>query len=75
MASERVLALRISGRPEPEEAVRLVRSALQAETDWGVLEIELFPGGDETLVLAHPARGTYIDRRAAAFLAGMLDRY
>ena len=74
MAWDRVLALRLPGRPAPEEAARQVRSVLSGKADWGVLEIELFPGGEETLVLAHPARGTYIDRRAAAFLAGMLGR-
>ena len=72
MTSERVLALRLPGRPEPEEAERQVRQALAGEADWGVLEIELFPGGEETLALVHPARGTYIDARAAAFLAGRL---
>ena len=74
MTSKRVLALRLPGRPAPEEAEKQVRSALAAEADWGVLEIELFPGGEETLVLAHPARGTYIDARAAAVLAGLLGR-
>lgn len=73
MASDRILALRLPGRPEPEEAERQVRAALAEQTDWGVLEIELFPGGEETLVLAHPARGAYIDARAAALLAGMLN--
>ena len=72
MQSEKVLALRLPGRPGTEEAERQVRSALGAETDWGALEIELFPGGEETLVLAHPAGGTYIDARAAAILAGLL---
>ena len=72
MASERVLALRLPGCPGPEEAERQVRTALGTETDWGILEIELFPGGRETLALVHPARGTYIDARAAAFLADRL---
>ncbi len=72
MASERVLALLLPGLPGPEEAERQVRTALGSDTDWGVLEIELFPGGQETLVLVHPAGGTYIDARAAAFLAERL---
>ncbi len=65
----RCLALRVPGRPAPTEAETLVRSVLGAGNSWGTLEIELFPGREETLVLAHPATGIYISRDALAYLA------
>ena len=63
------LALRVAGQPEPAEAEALVRAALGAGCIWGTLEIELFPGRKETLVLARPASGIYISRDALAYLA------
>ena len=69
---QRCLALRLPGRPGTEEAERQVRQALGTDADWGILEIEFFPGRESTLVLAHPAEGTYISRDALRFLAGKI---
>ena len=65
----RCMAMLTSGHPEADEAWRLVRSALAGGPDWGVLEIEVFPGRDATLLLVHPAGGTYISKDAVRFLA------
>lgn len=62
------LALRVLGQPDAAEAERLIRSAMGGERGWGVLEIEMFPGREGTLLLAHPARGVYISRDALCFL-------
>ena len=66
---KRWLALRIAGQPEAAEAETLVRAALGGRRSWGTLEIELFPGRKETLVLARPASGIYIKKDALAYLA------
>ena len=66
---QRCVALRLPGRPGAAEAERQVRAALGEDDCWGVLEIECFPGREGTLVLAHPAEGTYISRDAVRFLA------
>ncbi len=58
------LALRIAGEPD-------ARRIRQAAGSWGALEVEVFPGRGETLLLIHPAEGVYIDRRAAELLRGM----
>ena len=68
------LVLLAAGHPGAEEARRLVRSALGEDRDWGALEIEAFPGRDATLLLAHPAAGTYISKDAARFLWVRLGR-
>jgi len=70
----RCLALQVTGRPGAEEAERLVRSALGTDADWGELEIEVFPGRKDTLLLAHPALGTYISEDAVRFLAVRFGR-
>lgn len=57
------LALRIAGEPDPQR----IR---QAAGSWGTLEVEVFPGRGETLLLIHPAEGVYMDRRAAELLFG-----
>ena len=62
------LALRVPGRPDAPEAERLIRSALRGQGEWGILEIEIFPGRDGTLLLAHPANGVYISEDAIRFL-------
>lgn len=55
------LALRIAGEPD-------ARRIRQAAGGWGALEVEVFPGRGETLLLIHPAEGVYMDRRAAELL-------
>ena len=70
--TERCLALRVPGHPDDREALRLVREALDGP-DWGALEVEIFPGGQETLLLIRPAAGIYIDERAVRFLAARFD--
>ncbi len=64
------LALQVPGRPDTPEAERLIRAALGGQSGWGALEIEIFPGRDGTLLLAHPARGVYIREDAVRFLLG-----
>lgn len=64
----RCLALQVAGRPGTAEAEALVRSAL-GECDWGAMEIEIFPGREGALLLAHPAEGTYIRKDALLFLS------
>ena len=66
---KRCLALRLPGQPETAEAERQVRAVLGEDSDWGILEIEFFPGRESTLILAHPAEGMYISRDAVEFLA------
>lgn len=66
----RCLALRVPGVPDGAEAADLVRAELGENTPWGALEIEIFPGRDETLLLARPAAGTYICAEALRFLLG-----
>ena len=66
MNENRVLALVLPGHPNPGEAERLIRASLGEA--WGALEVEEFPGRGETLLLIRPARGVYIDRRAAELL-------
>ena len=62
--NRKCLALRVDGRPSAGEAERLVRGALGDRADWGVLEIEIFPGKIGTLLLARPSDGMYIRRDA-----------
>ena len=66
--AKKCLALQVQGRPDSAEAARLIRSALQGQPGWGVLEIEIFPGRDGTLLLARPASGVYIREDAVRFL-------
>ena len=55
--NERVLALRVPGHPGLSDAKKLVFAALGGR-NWGVLEIEIIAGREESLLLA---------RRRAAF--------
>ena len=64
------VALRVPGQPDDREAERLARSAPETGS-WGILEVEIIPGREETLLLIHPARGVYISAGAAR----ILDRY
>ena len=66
--SEQALALRVPGHPGLSDAKRLVFAAL-GEADWGVLEIEIIAGREESLLLARPASGIYISREALSRLA------
>ena len=71
---QRCVALRLPGRPEAAEAERQVRMALGDDADWGILEIDCFPGRDGTLILARPAEGTYISRDAVRYLAARFGK-
>ena len=64
----RCLALRVPGAPDGAEAAELVRAALKGTARWGVLEIDIFRGRGETLLLVRPAAGTYIRPEALRFL-------
>lgn len=66
--SEQALALRVPGHPGLSDAKRLVSAAL-GEADWGALEIEIIAGREESLLLARPASGIYISRKALLRLA------
>ena len=66
---KKCLALCLPGQPNETEAERQVRAVLGEEPGWGTLEIECFPGRDSSLILVHPAEGTYISRDAVRFLA------
>ena len=69
MAQEkRCLALRVRGVPSGTEAEAIIRRALQEEPGWGALEIEIFPGREDSRLLAHPAEGVYIRRAAVEYL-------
>lgn len=43
--------------PDPEEAAALIRSALKERglDSWPRMEIDLFPAGTDTLIVARPA--------------------
>lgn len=63
------VALRLPGCPKRSEAEAAVRRALGAHRGI-VMEIELFPGRRESLVLAHPAgEEVYITKNALCCLA------
>ena len=66
------LALRLPGHPKRAEAEAAVRRALGTRTGF-VMEIEMFPGRGESLVLAHPAGGqnVYIAEAAVRYLAAL----
>ena len=66
--SEQALALRVPGHPGLSDAKRLVFAAL-GEADWGVLEIEIIAGREESLLLARPASGVYLSREVLSRLA------
>ena len=72
MENRKCVAVHVPGRPDPREAEHLARCALSEGEDWGALEVEIFPGREDTLLLIHPAEGVYIDRSAVRFL---LDRF
>jgi len=52
--NERALALRVPGHPGLSDAKKLVFAALGGR-NWGVLEIEIIAGREESLLLARPA--------------------
>ena len=66
------VALCLPGCPKRDEAEAAVRRALGTRTNF-VMEIELFPGRGESLVLAHPAGGqnVYIAEAAVRYLAAL----
>ena len=69
MDGKKCLALYVPGRPDVREAARLARDAVGNMGNWGTLEVEMFPGREETLLLIHPAGGIYISESAVRFLA------
>ena len=64
---KRFVALRVPGRVSDRAAEALIRSRTEA-AGWGALEIRLFPGARETLLLARPAEGVYISKAALRLL-------
>ena len=62
------VALRVPGQPSRPEMERLARSAAPG-AEWGALEVEIFPGREESLLLIHPARGIYISREMIQILS------
>lgn len=62
--NERALALRVPGHPGLSDAKKLVFAALGGR-NWGVLEIEIIAGREESLLLARPASGVYLVARGA----------
>ena len=64
----RYAALCLPGRPDRREIRRAVAGVLGPETDWGAVEVEVFPGRETTLLLVHPAAGVYIREDAVRFL-------
>lgn len=67
MKKDAYIVLCLPGRPRRWELRALVR---QRCADWGTVEIEIYPGAGECLVLAHPAgESVYLAAGAAALLA------
>lgn len=67
MKKEKYLVLCLPGHPRRRE----IRKLLQGRcAGWGTVEIEIYPGEEESLVVAHPAgESIYIAAAAAEFLA------
>lgn len=64
---KRFLALRVPGQVSDRAAETLIRT--RSETaGWGALEIRVFPGVRETLLLARPAEGVYIPEKVLRLL-------
>ena len=61
--NERALALRVPGHPGLSDAKKLVFAALGGR-NWGVLEIEIIAGREESLLLARPERRLPVARGA-----------
>jgi hypothetical protein len=69
------VALVAQGEPSQEQAEALVRAALTAQGRpvWDTMEIDLFPGGSNSLIIACPADGQpYIADWALRFI---LEKY
>ena len=67
---EQYIALGLPGRPRRRELRKMVRARCAG---WGAVEIEIYPGAEECLVLAHPAgESVYLAAGAAALLAERL---
>ena len=65
---QQALALRVPGHPALSDAKKLVFAALGGR-NWGVLEIEIIAGREESLLLARPASGVYLSREVLSRLA------
>ena len=61
-------SLRVPGHPGLSDAKKLVFAALGGR-HWGVLEIEIIAGREESLLLARPASGVYLSREVLSRLA------
>ena len=67
MKKESYIAFCLPGRPRRQELRELVRRRCPG---WGAVEIELYPGTEEYLVLIHPAgESVFLAAGAAALLA------
>jgi hypothetical protein len=66
------VALTVNGEPTPEQAEAMIRTALEksGETPWRAMEIDLYPSGRGSLILARPSEWTrvYIADWALRFL-------
>ena len=69
MNTERKCAVLLLPGPADETALRRAAERARTETDWGALEIEIFPGRAGTLLLIRPAAGLYIKEDAVRFVA------
>ena len=66
MEKEKYIVLCLPGEPGRREIRKLVRRRCGG---WGAVEVEIYPGAGECLVLAHPVRGgIYISAAALRFL-------
>ena len=67
MDKEKYIVLCLPGEPGRREIRKIVRARCAG---WGAVEVEIYPGAGESLVLAHPARaGVYISAAALRVLA------
>lgn len=60
--------LRVPGHPGLSDAKKLVFAALGGR-NWGVLEIEIIAGREESLLLARRPSGVYLSREVLSRLA------
>ena len=66
MKEEKYIALCLPGHPRRRE----IRKLVQGRTGgWGAVEIEVYPGAEESFILAHPAgESMYISAAALRLL-------
>ena len=67
MDKGKYIVLCLPGEPGRREIRKIVRARCAG---WGAVEVEIYPGAGESLILAHPAReGVYISAAALRVLA------